>query len=327
MCQNFFADALRPLSIKHGSIASQLLQILFQVVYVTATFPFALLFVLLLRGVTLDGHYEGIKYYMKPDWEKLSDLQIWSSGATQAMYSLGVAFGTHISLASHNQAKNNILRDAILIGIVNSCISFFGGFVIFSFLGHASERLNKPVDQVYDHGPGILFISYVQGISQLPAASLWSFLFFLTVFTFALDSSFMMVWTLYDSIEDYFPEIFRRRGKWILLAACLTLFVLSLPHVTNGGIHFVMLMERYTSDFTLVLFIVLEMVAVCWIYGINRFITDLESIIGKKPKAFWWFWKFTWMVSCPVYAVVRCPFFISYYFYLSTARISMQHYP
>lgn len=44
---------------------------LHQVVWVTATFPYLVLLVLLIRGATLPGAWRGVVFYLKPDWEKL----------------------------------------------------------------------------------------------------------------------------------------------------------------------------------------------------------------------------------------------------------------
>lgn len=47
-----------------------------QVVYFTATFPYLMLLVLLVRGLTLPGAVEGIKFYLYPDPTRLADPQV-----------------------------------------------------------------------------------------------------------------------------------------------------------------------------------------------------------------------------------------------------------
>lgn len=47
-----------------------------QVVYFTALFPYALLVVLLVRGLTLPGAVEGLKYYATPNLSKLGDPEV-----------------------------------------------------------------------------------------------------------------------------------------------------------------------------------------------------------------------------------------------------------
>jgi len=42
-----------------------------QVAYFTATFPYVMLTVLVVRGATLEGSIDGILYFIVPDWQKL----------------------------------------------------------------------------------------------------------------------------------------------------------------------------------------------------------------------------------------------------------------
>ncbi len=41
-----------------------------------ATFPYVILVILLVRGVTLEGYMEGIKFYIIPKWDKLLDVNV-----------------------------------------------------------------------------------------------------------------------------------------------------------------------------------------------------------------------------------------------------------
>ena len=47
-----------------------------QVVYFTATAPYLLLTAILIRGVTLPGAADGIKFYLTPDLSRLGDGQV-----------------------------------------------------------------------------------------------------------------------------------------------------------------------------------------------------------------------------------------------------------
>lgn len=48
----------------------------FQATYFTATFPFFMLLVLVVRGMTLPGAIHGIKHYLYPDPTRLADPQV-----------------------------------------------------------------------------------------------------------------------------------------------------------------------------------------------------------------------------------------------------------
>ncbi len=47
-----------------------------QILYVTTTSPYVLMLVLLIRGATLPGSLEGIKYYLVPDVQKLKNTRV-----------------------------------------------------------------------------------------------------------------------------------------------------------------------------------------------------------------------------------------------------------
>lgn len=70
-----------------------------QVVYFTALFPYALLVVLLVRGLTLPGAFEGLKYYATPNLSKLGDPEVKALG-----------LGALVALGSYNKFNNNVYK-------------------------------------------------------------------------------------------------------------------------------------------------------------------------------------------------------------------------
>lgn len=44
--------------------------------YFTATFPFIVLFILMVRGATLEGSLDGVIFYLNPDFEKLAKPEV-----------------------------------------------------------------------------------------------------------------------------------------------------------------------------------------------------------------------------------------------------------
>lgn len=52
--------------------------------YVTAIFPYIVLFILFFRGITLEGAGQGIYYYIVPNFERLLDAKV----LTRILYDL-----------------------------------------------------------------------------------------------------------------------------------------------------------------------------------------------------------------------------------------------
>ncbi|TMW41236.1 hypothetical protein DOY81_013684, partial [Sarcophaga bullata] len=235
-----------------------------KVVYFTATFPFLILFILFIRGVTLPGAAKGILFYIYPNVSPIGS-QSMADAAIQIFFSLGPGWG----------------------GIVN-----MARFVVFSVLGFLSHQTGIPVATVATSGPGLAFITYPQAIAMLPFSQLWAGLFFSMLFLLGLDSVFVQIEAIISSILDEIPKI--RPYKYIVtLLSCVIMFALSIILTTSGGMYILQLLDWYSASISVILICIFEIVMVAWIYGVDNFIDDIYFMIGRKPEKIWRYcWKF-----------------------------------
>ncbi|XP_045190206.2 sodium- and chloride-dependent creatine transporter 1-like [Mercenaria mercenaria] len=267
-----------------------------KIVYFTALFPYVIITILLIRGVTLDGARDGIYFYLKPDFSRLLDPQVWVDGGTQIFFSYVLATGVVTTLSSYNKYRNNFYRDCFIIATFNSCTSFYGGFAVFSVLGFMAKEQNVTVSEVAKSGPGLVFIAYPKAITKMPISPLWAVLFFFMILLVGFDSQFVAVEALLAPIIDAFPQyLYRKRNRMILTAVyCVVTYFLGLSMLTEGGMYVFQLFDYYSASGLVLLWICFfEAVVVSWVFGEERFQEAAEMMIGRRfPCWFFMCWKY-----------------------------------
>ncbi|XP_047437780.1 sodium- and chloride-dependent GABA transporter 2-like isoform X1 [Mugil cephalus] len=257
-----------------------------KVVYFTATFPYLMLVVLLVRGLTLPGAMDGLAFYLYPDPTRLVDPQVWMDAGAQVLFSFGICQGSLTALGSYNQYNNDCYKDTFLLCLVNGGSSFVAGFAIFSVLGFMSYEQGLPISEVAASGPGLAFIAYPRAVAMMPFPQLWAICFFVMVILLGADTQFVSLECLMTSLTDMFPTVFRRayRRELLLLCLCTVCFLLGLLLVTEGGLYFLQLFDHYVcSGNNLLLLSVCQSIAIGWIYGADRLYDNIEDMIGYRP--------------------------------------------
>ncbi|KAL3861992.1 hypothetical protein ACJMK2_007998 [Sinanodonta woodiana] len=269
-----------------------------KVVYFTATFPYVILLILLVRGATLDGAIEGVKYFIIPEWEQLLDLKVWVAAAGQMFFSLSVSFGGIIMYGSYNKFNNKVYGDALLIASMDLITSIIAGFVIFTTFGGMAKKLGVGVKDVAKGGYGMAFVAYPEALSNLPPPQLWAILFFLMLFTLGLDSEFALLETTITCLQDEFPKL-RKYKSHLCIGFGAACYLIALACVTNAGDYVVTLLDGYGADFSVLFVAACECVAVFWVYGIRRFVNDVTYMLGSPPSPSW-YWAFCWAFCAPI---------------------------
>uniref|UniRef100_A0A8C1DNW0 Transporter n=1 Tax=Cyprinus carpio carpio TaxID=630221 RepID=A0A8C1DNW0_CYPCA len=281
-----------------------------KVVWVTATLPYVVLLILMIRGATLPGAWKGVVFYLNPKWEKLKETSVWVDAAAQIFFSLGPGFGVLLALSSYNPFNNNCYRDAIVTSLVNCLTSFVSGFVIFTVLGYMAEQRNVNVEDVArDKGElsffcaasnpkYLLFITYPEAIANMVGSTFFAVIFFVMMITLGLDSTFGGLEAIITAVMDEYPDTLSHRRELFVLGLVVVCFLGSLSTLTNGGAYVVKLLEEFGVGSPIIAIVFLEATAVSWFYGINRFSNDIKSMLGYTPGLFW---KVCWVAISPAF--------------------------
>lgn len=166
---------------------------------------FIFLIGMVIRNVTLPGATEGIIYYLKPDFSKITpELFIMVLG--QVFFALSLGFGVLITLSSYLSKEENLIQTAVITGFTNTIIAVLAGFMIFPSLFSFGIEPNA--------GPTLVFQSLPIVFSHLWWGPFFAVIFFSLLLIAALTTSI----TIYEVIITALQEKLRmRRGKAIVL--------------------------------------------------------------------------------------------------------------
>lgn len=145
-------------------------------------------------------------------------------------------------------------------------------------------------------GQGLAFIVFTDAINKMPFAQLWAVMFFLMLITVGLDTEFGMLEGVVTPVVDMklFPKL---KKEYISGILCLVSCLMGLPLVQYSGEYWVQLIVAYCSGIPLLIIALVECIAICYIYGIDRFCDDIKYMTNKPPR---FIWKWCWKIISPV---------------------------
>ncbi|XP_076032383.1 sodium-dependent dopamine transporter-like [Oratosquilla oratoria] len=275
-----------------------------KVVWVTATMPYVILTLLLIRGALLPGAADGILYYVKPSITALYNPKVWFEAAVQVFFSVGAGFGVHLSYASYNTFHNNCYRDCLITSLVNAITSFYSGLVIFTYLGYMAYKQKTQISHVATDGPGLVFQVYPEAVATLPGSQFWSCLFFLMLITLGLDSGMggleCVITGMLDEIRQTFGFKNVRREVFTALVVGSS-FLVSIANFCQGGMYMFHWLDTYAAGISLLCSAMFEAVAVSWFYGLRRFRDDIAHMLGFRPRLYW---RICWKFVSPIFILI-----------------------
>lgn len=185
---------------------------------------FVFLIGMVIRNVTLPGAIEGITYYLKPDFSKIT-AELFIKVLGQVFFALSLGFGVLITLSSYLSKEENLIQTAVITGFTNTIIAVLAGFMIFPSLFSFGIAPNS--------GPTLVFQSLPIVFSHLPFGTVFAVVFFSLLLIAALTTSI----TIYEVIITALQEKLRmRRGKAILFTLGGIFILGNIPSVFSDNL-------------------------------------------------------------------------------------------
>ena len=260
-----------------------------------------LLIVLALRSVTLSGAGPGLRFYLAPDFSKITP-QTFPTALGQAFFSLSLGMGAMITYGSYIGKRDNLVSAAGMVCLFDTGIALLAGLIIFPALFHAG--LNPA------SGVGLVFQVLPPLFATLPAGQLFGAAFFLLLTIAALTSTISLLEVPVSYLID---EWHWSRGRAVLMTSLGTL-LLGLPSalafgavgvfsaLPGVGLDFLSLMNIVFGNYSLSVGSLLLAVFVGYRWGVAGAAQEIEQEgvrFGLRPA-----WAFLIRFLCPVAVAV-----------------------
>ncbi len=181
-----------------------------------------IIIILAVRGMTLDGAMEGLKFYLLPDFQKMKDVGILETviaAMNQAFFTLSLGIGAMAIFGSYIDKKHTLLGESVNIAVLDTFVAIVSGLIIFPtcFAFGISP----------DKGPSLIFITLPNVFNHMAGGRIWGTLFFI----FMTFSAFSTILAVFENIISCGMDLFHWSRKKSCLINLVVLIVLSLPCV------------------------------------------------------------------------------------------------
>ncbi len=263
----------------------------------------ALMLLVIVRGLTLEGAGAGLAFYLSPDFSKV-DGRVILSALGQAFFSLSLGMGAMITYGSYLPKNSNLRFSGASVAVADTGIALLAGFMIFPALFAMGK---DPAS-----GPTLIFEVLPDVFRDMPLGGLVAVIFFVLLSIAALTSTV----SLLEVVVSYFVDEkswSRRRSVW---AIGTFTFLVGIPSALSQGAvgtlsemtfmgnpSFMYIMDFIWGNISLAVGALLLCLFVGWVWGIDRAGAELAQGSGMSAGAIR-FWGFFIRIVCPIVIVI-----------------------
>lgn len=245
----------------------------------------ALIVVLAVHSVFLEGGGPGLSFYLLPDWERAAEAGIGnvaSAAMNQAFFTLSLGIAAIEIFGSYMSDDFTLGGEAVRIAMLDTFVAIMAGLIIFPAC--------FAYDVQPDQGPSLIFITLPKIFSHMSMGQLWGALFFVFM-TFA---SFSTVTAVFENLIASSMDNFGWSRRKAVLLNLAIIFVFSIPCVLGynvlSGVHFLGDRDVLDSEDFLVSNILLPAGSLIyllfcttkWGWGFDKYIAEVNTGRGLK---------------------------------------------
>ena len=174
-----------------------------------------LMIVLAVRSFTLDGASEGLKFYLLPDFSKISGSTV-VAAMNQAFFTLSLGIGSMAIFGSYIGKEHTLMSESINIVVLDTFVAVVAGLIIFPACFTYGQEVGA--------GPALLFDTMATVFNKMNGGRWWGALFFL----FMVFAAMSTVFAVFENILACVREMTgwnRRKGS---VVCGIGIFILSL---------------------------------------------------------------------------------------------------
>jgi len=187
----------------------------------------AIMIVLAINSVTLEGSGEGLRFYLLPDFARMKEIGIGNiivGAMNQAFFTLSIGMGSMAIFGSYIGKERALMGEAVHVAVLDTFVAFASGLIIFP----ACMAYGVQVDS----GKSLIFITLPNIFNNLPFGRVWGSLFFIFMSFAALST----VLAVFENLVSCTIDLFGWGRKKACLINGIALFLLSIPCVLGFNV-------------------------------------------------------------------------------------------
>lgn len=187
----------------------------------------AIMVVLAINSIMMDGGAEGLKFYLLPDFDRMIEIGVGNvvvGAMNQAFFTLSLGIGAMAIFGSYIGKERSLMGEAVNVAVLDTFVAVTSGLIIF------------PACYAYgvqpDSGPSLIFITLPNIFNNIPMGRLWGSLFFVFMSFAALST----VFAVFENIMSCTMDLTGWTRKKTCLVNGVLIFVLSVPCVLGFNV-------------------------------------------------------------------------------------------